>query len=67
MTFLEALRVVQLDPTKKAVPAVLPGRTDRLGIVFNPHEHPCWSWDGGRSARIPAPLLLFGEWKVVKR
>jgi hypothetical protein len=63
MNFLEALKIVQEDPTKMAVPVA----DQHIGLVFVRNERPCWQWSQGISARIPAPLLLFGEWRVVNR
>ena len=67
MTFLEALKAVMDDPTKMAVPVIVPERATVSGIVFRPTEYPCWGWCEGTTARIPAPQILFGRWKVVEK
>jgi hypothetical protein len=64
MTFVEALQAVYRDPSKMAVPVIPDKGPIGLGVIFNPREHPCWSWVGGRPVQIPAPRLLFGEWEV---
>jgi hypothetical protein len=66
MNFLEALKIVQDDPTKMAVPVGAWIGSDN-GIIFVENEKPCWQWSPGISARIPAPRLLFVEWLVVDR
>ena len=66
MNFLEAMKIIQNDPTKMAVPEGTFVRSD-IGLVFVQNEQPCWQWDPGIPARLPAPRLLFGEWVVVDR
>jgi hypothetical protein len=64
MNFLEALKTIQDDPTKMAVPE---GVGPDIGIIFVQNEQPCWQWNPGISARVPAPRLLFGDWIVVEK
>jgi len=66
MNFLEAMKIIQDDPALMAVPVGALIGSDN-GIIFVENEKPCWQWSPGIPARIPAPLLLFGEWLVVAK
>lgn len=65
MTFQEALRAVYAVPGLMAVPANDPAPIS-AGITFSENDHPCWVWNTGAEAKIPAPYLLFGDWALVK-
>ena len=64
MTFQQALEAVATDLTLMAVSV---HQKDLDGIIYVPHEHPCWQWNSGDQGRIPNLKLVKGNWQVVKK